>query len=101
MRLPHSLWIMLKLMRSDDSAAENSFTGMDTRPKAICAVAMALGMTTPQHSLHIRCFSRLFHSGRPNIVQIAIDERKSSKNLRRGQKSAEGPRGDLDRKSVV
>ena len=44
MRLPQSLWIMLKLMRSDDSAAENSFTGIDTRPKATCAVAIALGM---------------------------------------------------------
>ena len=40
--------------------SENSFTGMETRPKAICAVAMALGMTTPQHSLHIRCFNQLF-----------------------------------------
>src|SRR6478735_7464184 len=88
---------MLKLRRSDDSAAENSFTGMETRPKAICAVAMALGMTTPQHSQHIVCFNQLFRSGRPNIVQCASRERKSSKNLRCGQKGAEGPRYDLRR----
>src|SRR5438067_13101960 len=54
---------MLKLMRSDDSAAENSFTGIETRPKAICAVAMALGMTTPQHSQHIVCFISCFVRG--------------------------------------
>ena len=48
MRLPHSLCSMLKLIFSDDSAAEKSFTGMETRPKAICAEAMALGMMEPQ-----------------------------------------------------
>jgi hypothetical protein len=38
---------MLKEILSDDSAAEKSFTGMFTSPNAICADAMARGMTTP------------------------------------------------------
>src|SRR5438477_3734866 len=63
MRFPQSLWIMLKLMRSDDSAAEKSFTGIDTRPNATCAVAMALGI---DHSLN---------GGRPIIVQSTGRER--------------------------
>jgi hypothetical protein len=35
---------MLNDTLSDDSAAENNFTGMETSPKAICPVAMALGI---------------------------------------------------------
>src|SRR5687768_15472272 len=47
MRLPQSLCSMLKAIRSEDSAAENTFTGMETRPNEICPVAMARGIETP------------------------------------------------------
>jgi hypothetical protein len=42
---------MLKEIFSDDSAAEKSFTGIETSPKAICPVAIARGIETPLSSL--------------------------------------------------
>jgi hypothetical protein len=51
---------MLKLIFSDDSAAEKSFTGMETRPKAICAVAIALGMMEPQKQSHTPGCSEIY-----------------------------------------
>jgi hypothetical protein len=38
---------MLKLIFSLASVAEKSFTGMETRPNAICPEAKARGIATP------------------------------------------------------
>src|SRR4051812_36620590 len=60
MRLPHSAWIMLKLIFSDASAAEKSLTGMDTSPKAIWPDANALGIwRAPESYLDKRALARL------------------------------------------
>jgi methylated-DNA-protein-cysteine methyltransferase related protein len=61
---------MLNEIRSDDSVAEKSFTGIETRPKEICPVAMGRGIETP--------------------LEIALIENHSQKAVNPGEGSAQG-----------
>src|SRR5688500_10917676 len=69
MRLPQSLCSMLKEIFSDDSAAEKSFTGMETSPKAICADAMTRGMWR-------RSSTELQRARRTFIVRCGLNAQK-------------------------